>query len=190
MDDAAREVGVNFIGGYSALVQKGMTESDRRLIESLPEALSTTCLLYTSSGHKRRKGGKKRPRGKTATGATGRLQIANAARASTRRGPPRAALLNAAPRSEPAAVQRVGDGFNGQFHGAGLEGIVPVGQLEQLEVAARTARTAQPEVILPGGGAVLAHAAVQLEHAHPVSYTHLDVYKRQRPCRCHCRTPR
>ena len=42
MDDAAREIGVNFIGGYSALVQKGMTASDRRLIESLPEALSTT----------------------------------------------------------------------------------------------------------------------------------------------------
>lgn len=42
MDDAAREIGVNFIGGYSALVQKGMTEADRRLILSLPEALSTT----------------------------------------------------------------------------------------------------------------------------------------------------
>ena len=42
MDDAARETGVNFIGGYSALVQKGMTASDRRLIDSLPEALSTT----------------------------------------------------------------------------------------------------------------------------------------------------
>ncbi len=42
MDDAAKETGVNFIGGYSALVQKGMTDSDRRLIASLPEALSTT----------------------------------------------------------------------------------------------------------------------------------------------------
>lgn len=42
MDKAAGEIGVNFIGGYSALVQKGMTESDRRLIDSLPEALSTT----------------------------------------------------------------------------------------------------------------------------------------------------
>ena len=42
MDRAARQTGVNFIGGYSALVQKGMTASDRRLIASLPEALSTT----------------------------------------------------------------------------------------------------------------------------------------------------
>ena len=42
LDDAAREVGVNFIGGYSALVQKGMTESDRLLIESIPRALAGT----------------------------------------------------------------------------------------------------------------------------------------------------
>ncbi|MBQ8094776.1 MAG: PFL family protein [Clostridia bacterium] len=42
MDDAAKATGVNFIGGYTALVQKGLTESDRRLIASLPEALSTT----------------------------------------------------------------------------------------------------------------------------------------------------
>ena len=42
MDAAAKETGVNFIGGYSALVHKGMTASDRALIASLPEALSTT----------------------------------------------------------------------------------------------------------------------------------------------------
>ena len=42
LDKAARETGVDFIGGYSALVHKGMTEADRRLIESIP------CLLYTS----------------------------------------------------------------------------------------------------------------------------------------------
>ena len=42
MDNAARETGVNFIGGYTALVQKGMTASDRLLIESLPEALYST----------------------------------------------------------------------------------------------------------------------------------------------------
>lgn len=39
---AADEVGVHFIGGFSALVQKGMTDSDRRLIDAIPEALSTT----------------------------------------------------------------------------------------------------------------------------------------------------
>ncbi|MCR4708347.1 MAG: PFL family protein [Clostridiales bacterium] len=42
MDRAAKATGVNFIGGYTALVQKGMTESDRKLIESLPEALART----------------------------------------------------------------------------------------------------------------------------------------------------
>ncbi len=42
LDSAAGDTGVNFIGGYSALVQKGMTPSDRNLIESIPEALSAT----------------------------------------------------------------------------------------------------------------------------------------------------
>ena len=48
LDRAAKETGVDFIGGYSALVQKGMTEADRRLIESIPEALSTTDFLCSS----------------------------------------------------------------------------------------------------------------------------------------------
>ena len=42
LDRAAKEVGVNFIGGYSALVSKGMTKSDENLIRSIPEALSVT----------------------------------------------------------------------------------------------------------------------------------------------------
>ncbi len=42
LDDAAREVGVNFIGGFSALVQKGCTTGDTRLINSIPEALCGT----------------------------------------------------------------------------------------------------------------------------------------------------
>ena len=42
LDEAAKKVGVNFIGGYSALVQKGMTTGDKLLIESIPEALSKT----------------------------------------------------------------------------------------------------------------------------------------------------
>ena len=42
MDRAAKEVGVNFIGGFSALVHKGCTWGDKRLIASIPEALSTT----------------------------------------------------------------------------------------------------------------------------------------------------
>ena len=42
LDEAAAEVGVNFLGGYSAIVSKGMTESDKLLIESIPEALACT----------------------------------------------------------------------------------------------------------------------------------------------------
>ena len=42
LDKAALEVGVNFLGGYSALVSKGMTASDRLLIESIPMALAST----------------------------------------------------------------------------------------------------------------------------------------------------
>lgn len=42
LDRAAREVGVNFIGGYSALVSKGMTKADELLIRSIPKALSCT----------------------------------------------------------------------------------------------------------------------------------------------------
>jgi len=42
LDRAAKEVGVDFIGGFSALVHKGMTEADKKLIESIPEALAQT----------------------------------------------------------------------------------------------------------------------------------------------------
>ena len=42
MDRAAHEVGVNFIGGYSALVSKGMTKGDEMLIRSIPLALAST----------------------------------------------------------------------------------------------------------------------------------------------------
>ncbi|AWB81876.1 hypothetical protein C3B44_05495 [Corynebacterium yudongzhengii] len=48
LDKAAREVGVNFIGGYSALVEKGGTTSEKALIRSLPEALSTTDVVCGS----------------------------------------------------------------------------------------------------------------------------------------------
>ena len=48
LDRAAKEVGINFIGGYSALVSKGMTKSDRLLIESIPEALATTDFVCSS----------------------------------------------------------------------------------------------------------------------------------------------
>ena len=42
LDRAAKEVGVNFLGGFSALVSKHMTAADRMLIESIPEALAAT----------------------------------------------------------------------------------------------------------------------------------------------------
>ena len=48
MDRAAHTCGVNFIGGFSALVQKGFTQADRKLINSIPEALATTDLVCSS----------------------------------------------------------------------------------------------------------------------------------------------
>ncbi|MBQ1714217.1 MAG: PFL family protein [Treponema sp.] len=42
LDKCAKELGVNFIGGFSALVQKGITQADRILIDSIPEALAVT----------------------------------------------------------------------------------------------------------------------------------------------------
>jgi uncharacterized protein (UPF0210 family) len=48
LDKAAHEIGIDFIGGYSALVQKGFSAGDRELIESIPRALSETELVCSS----------------------------------------------------------------------------------------------------------------------------------------------
>lgn len=48
LDKAAKEVGVNFIGGYSALVSKGMTKADELLIKSIPQAMLETDLVCSS----------------------------------------------------------------------------------------------------------------------------------------------
>lgn len=48
LDRAAKTVGVNFIGGYTALVSKKMTEADKNLILSIPKALSTTEYICSS----------------------------------------------------------------------------------------------------------------------------------------------
>ena len=48
LDKAAKDVGVNFIGGFSALVEKGCTKGDRLLIESIPDALASTDYLCSS----------------------------------------------------------------------------------------------------------------------------------------------
>ena len=48
LDRAAAECGVDFIGGYSALVQKGMTKADEKLIRSIPRALAETKIVCSS----------------------------------------------------------------------------------------------------------------------------------------------
>lgn len=48
LDRAAHTVGVNFIGGYSALVHKGMTPGEKLLIDSIPEALASTEIVCSS----------------------------------------------------------------------------------------------------------------------------------------------
>jgi len=48
LDRAAKEIGINFIGGYSALVQKGMSRGGEELIKSIPQALTETDFLCSS----------------------------------------------------------------------------------------------------------------------------------------------
>lgn len=48
LDKAAKEVGVNFLGGYSAVVSKGMTKSDELLIRSIPQAMAETDRICSS----------------------------------------------------------------------------------------------------------------------------------------------
>ncbi len=48
LDKAAKEMGVNFLGGYSALMHKGATQADTRLMQSIPEVLATTERLCSS----------------------------------------------------------------------------------------------------------------------------------------------
>ena len=48
LDRAAKTVGVNFIGGYSALVQKGYTKAEKVFIDSIPEALASTDIVCSS----------------------------------------------------------------------------------------------------------------------------------------------
>ena len=48
LDRAAKKVGVNFIGGYSAIVSKGMTKADELLIRSIPEAMAVTERICSS----------------------------------------------------------------------------------------------------------------------------------------------
>ncbi len=48
LDRAAKQVGVNFLGGYTALMQKGATDSDERLIRSIPQVMSETDLICSS----------------------------------------------------------------------------------------------------------------------------------------------
>ena len=48
LDRTASEIGINFLGGFSAIVSKGMTESDRMMIESIPEVLAQTQIICSS----------------------------------------------------------------------------------------------------------------------------------------------
>ena len=48
LDRAAKEVGVNFLGGFSALMHKGATKADERLLASIPQVMSETELLCSS----------------------------------------------------------------------------------------------------------------------------------------------
>ena len=57
LDESAKECGVDFLGGFSALVQKGIADSDQTLIDSLPEVLATTSHVCASVNVASRKAG-------------------------------------------------------------------------------------------------------------------------------------
>lgn len=57
LDEIAREIDIDFLGGYSALVQKGMTRNDEELIRSLPEVLASTRRICSSVNVASRKAG-------------------------------------------------------------------------------------------------------------------------------------
>ena len=63
MDEAAKACGVNFIGGFSALVQKGFTAADRKLIAAIPEALAVTELRLLLGERGLHEGGHQHGRG-------------------------------------------------------------------------------------------------------------------------------
>ena len=48
LDKAAKDLGVNFLGGYSAIVSKGITAADRLLMESIPQAMNETDFICSS----------------------------------------------------------------------------------------------------------------------------------------------
>src|SRR5690606_16518496 len=48
LDKAAHELGVDFIGGFTALVEKGMSKGDQALIEAIPQALTETQRICSS----------------------------------------------------------------------------------------------------------------------------------------------
>ncbi len=82
LDRAASEVGVNFIGGYSALVHKGMTPGDTALIRSIPEALSITERVCSSVNVGTTRAGINMD----AVAEMGRVVVATAARTADRDG--------------------------------------------------------------------------------------------------------
>ena len=118
MDRAGKEVGVDFVGGFSALVQKGVSAADDKLMDSIPDALATTDRVCSSvnlgihAGHQHG-----RPRLKW--------------RVSSRRPPRRPPIASA---SEPASLvvfcNAVEDNpfMAGAFHGSGeADEVVNVG---------------------------------------------------------------
>lgn len=48
LDQCAKELGINFLGGYSAIVSKGMSKSDELLIRSIPQAMAQTDFVCSS----------------------------------------------------------------------------------------------------------------------------------------------
>ena len=147
----AKEVGVNFIGGYSALVSKGMTKSDENLIRSIPQALAVTERVCSSVNV----GSTKCGINMDAVRLMGEiiLETAEYTKEEDSLGCAKLVVFCNAPDDNPFMA--------GAFHGVTeADAIINVG--------------------VSGPGVVkTALEQVRGESFEAVSYTHLDVYKRQ-----------
>ena len=181
LDKAALETGVNFLGGFSSLVHKGYTKGDRAVIAAIPEALATTDKVCSSVNI----GSTKAGLNMYAIAQMGKVikEIAEKTKDNNCFGCSKLVVFCNAPEDNPFMA--------GAFHGVGeSECAINVGvsgpgvvkyALEKVRgadfgVVAETIKKTAFKITRVGQ--LVAQEASQ-RLGVPVSYTHLDVYKRQ-----------
>ena len=178
LDRAAKEIGVNFIGGYSALVHKGFSPGDYALIQSIPEALSRTDYVCSSVNIGTTKAGINMD----AVDKMGTVvrQVAEATADRECIGAAKLVVFCNAPEDNPFMA--------GAFHGPGEPDCeINVGVSGPGVVRAALAKaddcdiTEVANIVKKTAFKItrMGQLVAQEASRRPVSYTHLDVYKRQ-----------